>query len=683
MAGLLDFLSGSGGGDPSQGQAGMGLMNLYANPQLAGMLGMSQGLLSASGPSRLPVSMGQALGAGVGGMQQGAGNALQMQMQMARMQAMMNPFGPPPGGQGAPGQPQQPQQPQQPNPAMAQGAPVSGGPNVGPMSGLSAGMGGLMQPQPQGGQPQAAGAPTATDPFSAMFGGHTPQEVMIAGARAAALGNPAGPKMMEMAAQYDPSLQSMMPTDITKMGTQAGFTPQQLQAANAGGVAKATYIAPVRAAPGGALAMPDGSMRYTLPAPQAGGMWATNPDGSLIRDQSGQPFQIGVGGASNIAGGMAAAQEGGKGSVLPFPTGLDRSGNPLPLTNRTQAATGQMPGGTPTLSGIFTQQESSGGRTAPNNPLQIQQGTFNQYAQPSESWNNVGDRNTVAQRVLTGYNQKYGGDLGRIATAYFSGEGNVAPSGAPTPFIKNTADANGKTVASYVGDILGRAGGSGFGGSAPATGQGAPIYGAAPLGATNAANTSQGAPSQQMANAYGSLSTADANYQQSRAALTEMMTLANNKGAVGSALGVLPESVSTRVSPDAATYQKAHATFVALQGKALGSGGTDAARATLDEAVPMYDKPQSAMVTGLTNQLQNLDLNHIKTQFLTPVYQQGNEKTFTQQSAAFDNNVTPQMTPVLTMQPGPQRAQALQQMIKADPSIKPKLDWAVQNGILR
>src|ERR1044072_7593807 len=152
------------------GDASGGLMGMYANPQIAGLLGMSQGLLSASGPSRIPVSMGQALGAGMGGMQQNAGNALQMQMQMAKMQAMMNPFGPPSGGQGAPSQPQQPQQP---NPAMAQGAPVSGAANVGPMSGLSAGMGGLMQPQPQA-QPQGAGASTQTDPFSAMFGGHTP-----------------------------------------------------------------------------------------------------------------------------------------------------------------------------------------------------------------------------------------------------------------------------------------------------------------------------------------------------------------------------------------------------------------------------------------------------------------------------------------------------------------------------
>src|ERR1044072_3138432 len=70
------------------GDASGGLMGIYANPQRAGLLGMSQGLLSASGPSRIPVSMGQALGQGMQGMQQNAGNALQMQQQMMRMQAM-------------------------------------------------------------------------------------------------------------------------------------------------------------------------------------------------------------------------------------------------------------------------------------------------------------------------------------------------------------------------------------------------------------------------------------------------------------------------------------------------------------------------------------------------------------------------------------------------------------------
>lgn len=211
---------------------------------------------------------------------------------------------------------------------------------------------------------------------------------------------------------------------------------------------------------------------------------------------------------------------------------------------------------------------------------------------------------------------------------------------------------------------------------------GGPMASQPPLGTANAANAAQGAPSKQMADSYGAMSTADANYQQSREALTEMLGLAQNKGAGGSAIGLLPEGVSTRISPDAAKYQKLHATYVSLQGKALGGGATDAARATIDEAVPTYDKPQPAMVSGIQTQLNNLDLAHLKTQFLTPTYQQGDEKAYTQQSAAFDQNIKPTMIPALQLSGDQQRA-AVQAAVKANPSLKPNFEWAFNNGLLK
>jgi hypothetical protein len=165
-----------------------------------------------------------------------------------------------------------------------------------------------------------------------------------------------------------------------------------------------------------------------------------------------------------------------------------------------------------------------------------------------------------------------------------------------------------------------------------------------------------------------------------------MMALANGKGASGVVAANLPFGVGTRVSPDAAKYEKAHATYVALQGKALGSGGTDAARATINEAVPTYDKPQSAMVSGITNQLNNLDLAHLKTQMLTPTYQQGDEKGFTQKSAAFDNVIKPSMmpaiTPILQLSGAQQRA-AVQSAVKSNPSLRPAFEMLFNNGMLK
>lgn len=60
MAGLLDFFTGE------------------ASPeQNAGLLGMAQAMLQASGPSRMPVGFGQVFGAGLGGMQQGRDDFVQ------------------------------------------------------------------------------------------------------------------------------------------------------------------------------------------------------------------------------------------------------------------------------------------------------------------------------------------------------------------------------------------------------------------------------------------------------------------------------------------------------------------------------------------------------------------------------------------------------------------------------
>ncbi|CAE6712622.1 hypothetical protein R75461_01128 [Paraburkholderia nemoris] len=673
MAGLLDFLSGSGGGDPSQAQGGMGLMNLYANPQLAGMLGMSQGLLSASGPSRIPVSMGQAMGAGLGGMQQSAGNALQMQMQMAKMQAMMNPFGPPSGGQGAPGQMQQPQQPQQPNPAMAQGAPVSGGANVGPMSGLSAGMGGLMQPQPQGGQPQAAAAPSATDPFSAMFGGHTPQEVMIAGARAAALGNPAGPKMMEMAAQYDPSLQAMLPTDITKMGTQAGMTPAQLQAANAAGVQKATAV-PIRQ--GGGV-MVGNQITMTPGAAAPGFMNVQDP--SSPSGWSSLPVQGGL----NAISSSAAAQAGGKAQYqvqqVWDPAANNGQGG---FVKQTTANVANAANGNAAPVGI---RNNNFGNIKGSN------GQFAQYDTPQAGVN-------AADQLLSTYGNKYGiNTLSGIANRWApQGDGNnnpaakaaamAAASGVGVNEPVNLADPATRArilPALFDTETPGWRNAIQGGGTASApSGARGPMAAQPPMGAQNAANASQGAPSKQMADAYSALSGSDANYQASRTALQSMMDIAN-KNAPGDAVArLLPQEWATRLSDDAAEYEKAHANFISLQGKALGAGGTDASRANQAESVPDFTKPQQAKVNGLNAQLQQLDMNHLKTQFMTPVYQQGNEKTYTTQNAAFDQNVKPAMLPVLQLS-GPQQQAAVQAAIKANPALRPNFEWAFNNGLLK
>jgi Transglycosylase SLT domain len=116
------------------------------------------------------------------------------------------------------------------------------------------------------------------------------------------------------------------------------------------------------------------------------------------------------------------------------------------------------------VQGAIRQQESGNRDAVPTSvtgavgPNQIQPATFQQYAHPGENIANAADNRAVGDRILADYYQRYNGDPYRIAVAYFSGPGNVAPQGAPTPWIKNSADPTGKTVASYVGDVATRLG---------------------------------------------------------------------------------------------------------------------------------------------------------------------------------------------------------------------------------
>lgn len=87
---------------------------------------------------------------------------------------------------------------------------------------------------------------------------------------------------------------------------------------------------------------------------------------------------------------------------------------------------------------------------------QIEPATFRQYAQPGESISNPADNEAVGRRIIASHYDKFGGDPGRIATAYFSGPGNVAPEGSATPYLKDRSDPTGKTVSSYVSDVLSR-----------------------------------------------------------------------------------------------------------------------------------------------------------------------------------------------------------------------------------
>lgn len=644
-------------GDLYGSPLGGGLMGMFANPNTAGLLGMAGGLLQASGPSRLPISNGQALGMGLSGMGEGFNNALQMQrglMQMRMLQGLM-------GDQGGGAQ----QAPSMAAPASASQpmAPTAGAANVGPLSGLSSGMGGFA-PTPAASAASASAAfPAASSGASGgILMGKTPAQMFHEGQIWNMISPGSGNAMIDAAFKYDPTLAAQMPTDTTKMALQGGLDAAGAQAANRAALQKANYIAPT------ALRTPiyfdpmTGTTKV-VPADQlAAGYGAqygaearAKADYQTPQVYDANAFGPGKGGMvyqtqTNVAD---AARGGTPGvpSFTPFQNAIrtvESGGNPAAV-NPASGAVGSMQ----TLPTTATNPGFGVTPARDNSPAELQR---------------------VGADYATAMQKKYGNDTD-AAVAYNWGPDNAdkwIAAGRPWKALPPQTQA-------YVGQVMTQM--QNYGNGTQSSGP-KPMAAQAPFGTETAAKTSQGAPAHQMDAAYSAMSNSDTNYQASREALQTMLGIAQNGGIGDTAARLLPGSVATRMSNDAAEYEKAHANFVALQGKAMGAAGTDASRATMEAAVPTFDKPQQAKIQGLTNQLQQLDMAHLKTQFLQPIYQAGDEKAFSNANAGFDQNITPQMTPILQLS-GPQQRAAVQAAIKQNPALRSKFEWAFNNGMLK
>lgn len=471
------------------------------------------------------------------------------------------------------------------------------------------------------------------------------------------------------------------PADIVQQIRAAGIDPNsplghQL-AQNA--LAKANYIAPTSLRPGGYAVYADGREEQL---PQV-------PEGfTAVRGQNGWQIVPVQGGAAAMSQ-SAAAKAGGQAQYQLHevwdPTANKGQGGFVQqsVANVANAANG-VPGFSPFQNAV--RQVESGGRAAAVNPASGAAGSMQVTPTGAGSANpgfgvrpaannSPAELQRVGADYATAMQQKYGNDSD-AAVAYNWGPANAdkwIAAGRPWKMLPDETKA-------YVGQVMTQQ--QNYAGKPQGGAQGGPMASQPPLGTTNATNTAQNAPSQQMADTQAALTNSDGVYQASRDALQKMISLAQTQGAGGTVARLLPQDLATKVSQDAAEYQKQHANFVAMQGKALGSGGTDAARATIDESVPTYDKPQGAKISGLNTQLQQLDMNHLKAQFLTPIYNQGDKSTYTSQLAAFNQNIKPEMTSVLLMS-GPQQQAAVQAAIKANPALRSNFEWAFNNGMLK
>ncbi|MEM5294250.1 hypothetical protein VSR82_07890 [Burkholderia sp. JPY481] len=658
--------------DLFDGSQGAGLMGLYANPQTAGLLGLGQGLLAASGPSRIPVSMGQALGSGVQGLQQGIGNAVQNQRQMLMMQALQGAL----GGQG--GQPAS-------APTMTPSPAVTGASNTGPMSGLMAGMGSAA-PMPQAAAQNAQAAyPAAPQGAAGSIFGNSPQQLWRQGYALSLAGLPVGAEMMKMAAQYDPTLQAQLPTDATKMGTQAGMTGPQIQQANADALAKTNALS-IR--PGGGVLI--GNRFVTMPgAAPAGYMNQQGPDGSW----SVVPVQ---GGAEAVRG-SAAAQAGGKAQY-----NLQQVWDPT-------ANGGQ--GGFVYQSTANVADATGGNGAAPTVPVGIRNnnfgnikgadGQFATYATPQDGIN-------AADQTLATYGAKHGiNTIAGIANRWApKGDGNNDPaakaaaisaaSGVGVNQPINLSDpATRARILPALFDTETPGWRNAMGGGAPAA-QGAPAHGPMaaqpPLGQTSMSNEAQAASAKVMADDYQNMQGVRQNAPTVLQAYDHLLDLAKTGGWQGWAANggltgkLMSTDAATYASPAAAEYDKTRAFLINAGGAAMGDHNTDAARANLDRMIPEFGKPTQAKLDGIMQGRNQVAMSALRANVMTPLFQSGDSKAYTGLANQFDTTVKPEMMPTIApimQMTGPQQQAAVQAAVKANPALKPAFETLFNAGMLK
>lgn len=111
----------------------------------------------------------------------------------------------------------------------------------------------------------------------------------------------------------------------------------------------------------------------------------------------------------------------------------------------------------------FYKQESGSGKNAGTSVdgakggMQVIPATFSRYAKPGESIDNPADNVRVGVRILKDLASKFGNDPAKIATGYFSGDGNVN-QGSGQAWKEDRADGNGMRVSKYVSGILDKLG---------------------------------------------------------------------------------------------------------------------------------------------------------------------------------------------------------------------------------
>ena len=204
-------------------------------------------------------------------------------------------------------------------------------------------------------------------------------------------------------------------------------------------------------------------------------------------------------------------------------------------------------------------------------------------------------------------------------------------------------------------------------------------------GIVSNANVANEASAKTMHDSYAKLQASNSAANSALDGINKMQGLAANKNPLlqsGPLMAGPMRTLQTSVSTDAAEYEKQRANLISMLSAQNGTNGTDAGRALTGDSVPDFGKPKDAIKDGLTTLKNQTMVQQLKSQFLTPSYQSGDSKTYTQKEGEFDRNISPSMMSLITMPAGQSRAMLLQSAAK-DPAMRAKLEWAMQNGMLK
>ena len=537
-----------------------------------------------------------------------------------------------------------------------------------------------MAPSPAASAASASSAYAPAAPAGPLMG-KTPAQMFHEGQMWNLVSPGSGNAMIDAAFKYDPTLQASLPTDATKMGTQAGMTPQQIQQANADALYK-SIASTVR--PGGGVNV-GGRFSMTPSAAPAGYLNQQNADSSWSI--------VPVAGGTAAVSGSAAAQAGGKAQYA-----LEQVWDP--------SANGGKGG--------FVQQTvanvadaASGNGASPQVPVGIRNnnfgnikgadGQFATYDTPQAGIN-------AADQLLATYGAKHGiNTIAGIANRWApAGDGSNNPtakaaaisaaSGVPANQPINLADpAMRARILPALFDTETPGWRNAIGGTQPAPAHG-PMAAQPPLGQSSMSNEAQAASAKVMADDYQTMQGVRQNAPTVLQAYDHLLDLAKTGGWQGWAANggftgkLMSTDAATYASPAAAEYDKTRAFLINAGGAAMGEHNTDAARANLDRMIPEFGKPTQAKIDGIMQARNQASMAALRANVMTPLFQAGDSKAYTGLANQFDTAVKPEMMPtiepILKLPPQQQQA-AAQAAYKANPALKPALAVLLQAGLLK